>query len=91
MRCTNASPGSGAAPKRAGAPGTGTLPARAHRRGLEPVPVERRAPVLKAYLREAPGARPHLPVDWNATLARFEEIAGQFPVFRVVEETALGS
>jgi deazaflavin-dependent oxidoreductase (nitroreductase family) len=58
---------------------------------LEPVPVERRAPVLKAYLREAPGARPHLPVDQNATLARFEEIAAQFPVFRVVVEATPGS
>ncbi len=29
---------------------------------LEEVPVEQRAPVLKAYLKRAPGARPHIPV-----------------------------
>src|SRR5262245_11567449 len=30
---------------------------------LEELAVEQRAPVLKAYLRRAPGARPHLPID----------------------------
>ena len=50
---------------------------------LEEVPVEQRAPVLKAYLRLAPGARPHIPVDKNAPLEAFESIAEQIPVFRV--------
>lgn len=50
---------------------------------LVEVPVERRAPILKAYLKIAPGARPHIPVDKDAPLEQFEAIAAQFPVFRV--------
>jgi hypothetical protein len=52
---------------------------------LEEVAVEQRAPVLKAYLQRAPGARAHVPVDKDAPLAEFEHIAAQFPVFRVVQ------
>ena len=55
---------------------------------LEEVPAERRGPVLKAYLKRAPGARPHLPVDKDAPLAEFEKISAQFPVFRVVSRSA---
>jgi deazaflavin-dependent oxidoreductase (nitroreductase family) len=51
---------------------------------LEDVPVELRAPVIKAYLRRAPGARPHVPVHKDAPLSEFERIAAQIPVFRVV-------
>jgi hypothetical protein len=47
------------------------------------VPVERRAPILKAYLKIAPGARPHIPMDKDAPLEQFEAIAAQMPVFRV--------
>jgi hypothetical protein len=43
----------------------------------------RRAPVLRRYLQVAPGARPHFPVDRRASLAEFEAIAADFPVFRV--------
>jgi membrane protease YdiL (CAAX protease family) len=50
---------------------------------LEMVPPERRAPILKAYLERAPGARPHIPVDKDAPLASFEAIADEFPVFRI--------
>lgn len=50
---------------------------------LEELAVEKRAPVLKAYLRIAPGARPHIPVDKDAPLEEFRAIAAQFPVFRV--------
>ncbi len=50
---------------------------------LEEVAVDKRAPVLKAYLRVAPGARPHMLVDKDAPLAEFQAIAAQFPVFRV--------
>lgn len=53
---------------------------------LEEVAPERRAPVLKAYLKRAPGARAHLPVDKDAPLAEFERISTRFPVFRVVPE-----
>jgi len=50
---------------------------------LEPLAANRRAAVLKAYLQDAPGARPHLPVHKDAPIASFEAIAAQFPVFRV--------
>jgi hypothetical protein len=51
---------------------------------LEEVPGNERAPVLRAYLKRAPGARPHIPIDKNAPLSEFERIAEQFPVFHVV-------
>jgi len=50
---------------------------------LEVVPVEERAPLLKAYLQIAPGARPHVSVDKDAPLDEFEKVAGQYPVFKV--------
>ena len=50
---------------------------------LEEVEVSRRAPILKDYLRRAPGARPHMPISKDAPLAEFEKIAAQYPVFRV--------
>lgn len=51
---------------------------------LEEVVVDRRAPVLKTYLKRAPNARAHLPVLKDAPLAEFERVASRFPVFRVV-------
>jgi deazaflavin-dependent oxidoreductase (nitroreductase family) len=51
---------------------------------LEEVPAGQRAPILKAYLRRAPGARPHIRVDKDAALSEFEKIAAAIPVFRVV-------
>jgi len=51
---------------------------------LEDVPVDQRAPILRAYLQRAPGARPHIPVDKDAPIAYFEKVAADFPVFRVV-------
>lgn len=51
---------------------------------LEEVPAAERAPILKQYLASAPGARPHLPVDWRAPLEDFEGIAAEFPAFRIV-------
>jgi deazaflavin-dependent oxidoreductase (nitroreductase family) len=53
---------------------------------LEEVPAEQRPPILKAYLRRAPGARPHVPVNKDATLAAFQEVAAAFPVFRVARQ-----
>lgn len=62
---------------------------------LEEVPAGQRAPILKAYLERAPGARPHVPVDKDALLPEFEKIAAAYPVFRVapgqtVQPTAPG-
>ncbi len=50
---------------------------------LEEIPANQRAPILKAYLQIASGARPHVPVDKDAPLAEFEKIAAAFPVFRL--------
>jgi hypothetical protein len=51
---------------------------------LEEVAIERRAPVLKAYLKRAPNAKAHVPVGEDAPLAEFERVAHRFPVFRIV-------
>jgi deazaflavin-dependent oxidoreductase (nitroreductase family) len=51
---------------------------------LDEIPVDQRAPILKAYLQRAPGARPHIPVHKDAPLAAFEKIAAGFPVFHIV-------
>ena len=51
---------------------------------LQEVAPDRHAPVLKAYLKRAPGARARLPIDKNAPLAEFERVWPRFPVFRVV-------
>lgn len=53
---------------------------------LEEIPVPERAPILKAYLQRAPGARPHVPINKDAPLAEFEKIASAFPVFRVASD-----
>jgi hypothetical protein len=50
---------------------------------LEEVDVAKRAPILKAFLGHAPGARPHIPVDKDAPVAEFEQIASRYPVFKV--------
>jgi hypothetical protein len=50
---------------------------------LDEVPADQRAPILKAYLQRAPGARPHMPVNKDAALAEFQRIAAVFPVFRI--------
>lgn len=51
---------------------------------LEEVPPAQRPPILKAYLRRAPGARPHIPVSKDAPLADFEPVASSFPAFRII-------
>jgi deazaflavin-dependent oxidoreductase (nitroreductase family) len=50
---------------------------------LDEVPNDRRAPILKAYLQRAPGARPHVPVHKDAPIAEFEQVAAAFPIFRL--------
>jgi len=50
---------------------------------LVAVDLDRRAPILREYLKVAPGARPHVPIDRNAPLADFERIASSYPVFRI--------
>jgi deazaflavin-dependent oxidoreductase (nitroreductase family) len=57
---------------------------------LEAVPPEARAPILKAYLKRAPGARPHFEARHDSDLAAFERVAAEYPVFRVIAETDAG-
>lgn len=52
---------------------------------LAEVAVEDRAPILKAFLQHAPGARPHVPVHKDAPVTEFEAIAAKYPIFRVVK------
>ena len=56
---------------------------RAVRCMLREVPVGERPPVLKRYLQQVPGARPHFPVSRNADVTDFEAIAARYPVFLV--------
>jgi F420H(2)-dependent quinone reductase len=56
----------------------------AQRIRLEDVPVAQRPPILKEYLRRAPGARPHFDIAWTAPAREFEPIAARYPVFRIV-------
>jgi len=51
---------------------------------LEEVFGPERAPVLKEYLRLAPGARPFIPVPLDAPEEEFATVADSYPVFRVV-------
>lgn len=50
---------------------------------LEEVDLRQRAPILKAYLKIAPGARPHIPISKDAPIAEFEKLSAMYPVFRV--------
>jgi hypothetical protein len=50
----------------------------------EVVAPDRRAPVLKAYLKRASNASAHVPIDKDAPLAEFQRLAPRFPVFRIV-------
>jgi hypothetical protein len=55
--------------------------ARVH---LEEVPISARAPILKAYLQRAPGARPHFDIGADASIEQFAQVASRYPVFKVV-------
>jgi len=57
---------------------------RTERVRLEEIPAEERGPVLRAYVKRAPGARPHLAVDKDASLETLERIAARIPVFQVL-------
>jgi hypothetical protein len=47
------------------------------------LPVDQRAPIIKRYLNQVPGARPHIPVDRHADVSSFELIAPDYPVFAI--------
>lgn len=50
---------------------------------LVEVPVDERAPIIRAYLRRAPGARPHIKLSPDDPIEAFERVAGEYPVFRI--------
>jgi hypothetical protein len=51
------------------------------------VPVEQRAPILKCYLMQVPGARPHIHVDRHEPVSQFAQVAAEIPVFLVNDLT----
>ena len=51
---------------------------------LVEVPVEERAPILKAYLKWSLGARAIIEVSHKAPVEEFEAVAEKYPVFRIV-------
>jgi hypothetical protein len=52
---------------------------------LEEVPVGERAAIIQAYLRVAPGGRPHIGLDADATLDACARVAANHPVFKITE------
>ena len=59
---------------------------RAKARRLVEVEVDQRAALIKLYLKQVPGARPHIRVDRNADIDQFVKIASSTPVFRVMKK-----
>ena len=51
---------------------------------LQEVAVSERPPIMRAFLKRAPGARPHFDIAPEASLEEFARIAWRVPVFRVV-------
>lgn len=47
------------------------------------IPSGERASIIKSYLEQVPGARPHFAVSRNASLEDFQKIASQYPVFLI--------
>jgi deazaflavin-dependent oxidoreductase (nitroreductase family) len=56
---------------------------RRRRVHLVPVPPEQRAPILREYVRIAPGGRHHFPLPVGAPLPAFAAIAEGYPVYRL--------
>jgi hypothetical protein len=50
---------------------------------LTEIPLQERAPILKAWCQVATSGRKHLPVPYDAPVAAFEAIAESYPVFRI--------
>lgn len=50
---------------------------------LVAVPPEQRAPILREYVRIAPGGRIHFPLPVGAPLSDFKAIADRYPVYRI--------
>jgi len=50
---------------------------------LVAVPPEKRAPILREYVRIASSGRQHFPLPIGAPLSDFQAIAGRYPVYRI--------
>lgn len=50
---------------------------------LTEIPVQERAPILKAWCQVATSGRQHLPISHQALISDFEAIAEYYPVFRI--------
>jgi hypothetical protein len=50
---------------------------------LTEIPAQERAPILKAWCQVATSGNQHLPVSPQASVADFEAIAADYPVFRI--------
>lgn len=61
---------------------------RRRRVRLQEVSIDRRAPIIKEYLRVAPGGRPHIGLGPAASIAECERAAPNYPVFRIVYRDA---
>lgn len=69
--------------------GEGTIKRRGRQRvRLEDVPVEQRAPIIQAYLKEnAMVTKAHFGIDPEAPIEEFQRIAADHPVFRIEERS----
>jgi deazaflavin-dependent oxidoreductase (nitroreductase family) len=52
---------------------------------LQEVPIADRPAIIQAYLRVAPGARPHIGLDADATLEACERVGANHPVFMIMD------
>lgn len=55
---------------------------------LQEVSIDRRAPIIKEYLRVAPGGRPHIGLGPTANSPDYERVAPNYPVFEIVYQDA---
>jgi hypothetical protein len=55
---------------------------------LSEVPVQERAPILKAWCQIATSGRKHVPVDADAPVEAFAAIAADYPVFLIEDRSA---
>jgi hypothetical protein len=62
---------------------------RTRRIRLVAVPPEQRAPIIREYIRIAPGERRHFPLPADAPLSDFQAIAERYPVYRIANSKSV--
>jgi len=55
---------------------------------FEEIPVAGRPPIIREYVRLAPGARPHIGLGKTATIADCRRVAPNHPVFRILYQNS---